>query len=123
MKLTRKLKMNLNLQNLQVNQIKQADKFKSFKKSSKVMEFTITNEVTVISHFGFVRITQPVISHRISNSRKKIRVYHIKKNQTYHIKKNHLFNKISKNIKELISIIFVYNTQINFMYRPNISHV
>jgi hypothetical protein len=44
---TKKFKMNKKVENelklIEVNQIKQADKLKSFKKSSKVMEFTITN--------------------------------------------------------------------------------
>ena len=62
-------KVENELKLIEVNQIKQADKFKSFKKSSKVMEFTITNYLQTLLK---LQAKEDNEMDKVSNDKEKI---------------------------------------------------
>ena len=62
-------KVENELKLIEVNQIKQADKFKSFKKSSKVMQFTITNYLQTLLK---LQAKEDNEMDKVSNDKEKI---------------------------------------------------
>ena len=62
-------KVENELKLIEVNQIKQADKFKSFKKSSKVMEVTITNYLQTLLK---LQAKEDNEMDKVSNDKEKI---------------------------------------------------